>query len=60
VGRSLTTGIISIASDAFRDCSSLASVNITDVSAWCNIEFSSPFSNPLYNDEAELYLNGNE
>lgn len=56
----MSAGITLIDEQAFYGCSSLVSVNITDVSSWYNIEFCSPISNPLYNDKAELYLNGNE
>lgn len=43
---------------AFRNCSSLNAVNISDITAWCNIKFTTS-SNPLYN-AAHLYLNGVE
>ena len=35
-----------IESDAFYECMALAVVNIEDLSAWCNITFKSPSSNP--------------
>ena len=50
--------VTSIGDDAFRDCTSLKDVYITDVAAWCNISFSEYYSNPMYNG-ANLYLNGN-
>ena len=45
--------------DAFRSCSSIEKVYITDVAAWCNIDFGyySSTSNPLRSG-ADLYLNG--
>ena len=52
-------GITSIGFAAFSSCSSLTSVHITDLSAWCNITFESYSSNPL-NGGAKLYLNNNE
>ncbi|MBR2466818.1 MAG: leucine-rich repeat domain-containing protein [Clostridia bacterium] len=53
IGKNVTT----IGDGAFFGCSSLTSVYITDIAAWCGIEFESYDSNPL--DDAEnLYLNG--
>lgn len=49
----------SIASGAFQDCTSLASVHISDLFAWCNISFSGAWSNPLQYAH-HLYLNGEE
>ena len=54
IGSSVTT----IAEDAFYNCSSLARVDITDLETWCNIDFYSRLSSPLYYAE-KLYLNGN-
>ena len=48
--------VTSIGEWAFYDCSSLDVVHITDLSAWCRIDFTDTYSNPLclaYN----LYLN---
>ncbi len=42
---------------AFYSCSSLTSVNITDLATWCNIDFASDDSNPLYYAK-NLYTNG--
>ena len=42
---------------AFEDCNSLSSVHIKDVGAWCEIDFSDMYANPLH-DEATLYING--
>ena len=55
IGNSLT----SIGNYAFWKCSGLSSVNISDLAAWCNIEFSGIESNPLYYAH-HLYINGNE
>ena len=41
---------------AFCDCS-VESVHITDLSAWCKINFETPTANPLHSG-ARLYLNG--
>ncbi|MBR1809744.1 MAG: leucine-rich repeat domain-containing protein [Paludibacteraceae bacterium] len=62
--RSLTGVIIpnsvtSIGSKSFYECNSLKNVNITDISAWCNIEFGNASANPLYN-KGHLYLNEEE
>ena len=47
----------SISYSAFGGYSSLTSVYITDLEAWCNIKFSSSSANPLYYAD-NLYLNG--
>ena len=44
---------------SFSDCSKLKLVNISDIAAWCNINFASEKSNPLYYAE-KLYLNNKE
>ena len=49
--------IKSIGKDAFGECPELTSVHISNLSAWCNIDFSSYYSNPLYYAK-NLYLNG--
>jgi len=52
--------VTDIGEDAFIDCSSLNSVSITDIAAWCAINFESswsPYANPLYY-AGNLYLNG--
>ena len=52
----LPTSVTSIGSYAFSGCSNLKKVYIRDLTAWCNIDFGTTSSNPLY-DGAELYLN---
>ena len=47
-----------IGRNAFENCNNLASVHAPDVTSWCNINYTSSYSNPLYYD-CELYLNGN-
>ena len=42
---------------AFSECENLNRVNITDLSAWCDIVFESATANPLYHGR-NLYLNG--
>ncbi len=44
--------------NAFRDCSALERVNISDITAWANISFRDKRATPLSNDKAVLYLNG--
>ena len=51
--------LTSIGSGAFRDCSGLTSVHITDLESWCKIVFSGNDSNPLFYAH-HLYLNGEE
>ena len=58
---SITIGssVTSIGQNAFIGCGSLSKVRISDIAAWCNIDFFSDFSNPLYYAH-NLYLNGNK
>ena len=59
--------ITEIGYKAFDDCNSLQSVYISDLTAWCNVDFDlydrdgnySPNANPLFFAHA-LYLNGNK
>ena len=55
IGNSVT----SIGEGAFEDCTGLTRVNISDIAAWCNIEFVSIYTNPLYYC-GHLYLSGSE
>ncbi len=55
IGNSVT----SIGDAAFRYCSGLTEVNITDLSAWCKINFGSYYTNPLRYAK-KLKLNGTE
>ena len=55
IGNSVT----SIGKEAFYGCSGLTSVHISDIAAWCNIEFDGFYSNPLVYTH-HLYLNGEE
>ena len=48
--------ITSVGANAFYECNSLKKVNITDVAAWCSIEFSGWYSNPF--SKGDLYLDG--
>lgn len=50
-------GVASIGEYAFADCKRLNTVHITDIAAWCNIEFGDYSSNPLCYAH-KLYLNG--
>jgi hypothetical protein len=52
--------VTSIGTDAFKYCSSLASVYIEDLSAWCNITFINSSSNPLNDNGGKLYLDNKE
>ncbi len=51
----IPNSITSIDSWAFYNCSSLKKVYITDLTAWCNIDFKAGNANPLCN-EGGLYL----
>ena len=48
--------VTGIGDSAFWRCSSLTSVYITDIAAWCNIDFENEYSNPLYYAD-NLYVN---
>ena len=49
-------GVIEISDYAFENCSSLTEVYISDLSAWCRIDFGYTSANPLCNG-GKLYLN---
>lgn len=51
----LPAGLNSIGSDAFKD-SNCGKVNISDIKAWCGIDFANEYANPL--NSGTLYLNG--
>lgn len=53
----IPNSVTTIGRGAFSECSSLNRVNITDIQAWCNIDFGDSVSNPLYYAK-NLYLNG--
>jgi hypothetical protein len=50
--------VTSIYWDAFYGCDSLTSVHITDLAAWCNIDFENVHSNPLSSGNGYLYGQG--
>lgn len=58
---SVTIGnsVSSIGQDAFNECSALTEVNISDLSAWCKIDFYDYSASPLYYAK-KLKLNGEE
>ena len=51
--------VSSIGNNAFRGCTGLTSINISDLAAWCNILCSGYYANPLYFAH-HLFLNGSE
>lgn len=53
----IPSSVKKIGYSAFNDCKSLTKVNISDLAAWCNIDFGGWSSNPLYYAH-NLYLNG--
>ncbi len=48
--------VMSIRNSAFKDCTGLRAVYITDLAAWCKINFEDHLSNPLYYAH-NLYIN---
>ena len=48
--------VVSIGDFAFMGCDNLNVVKIEDLSAWCNIDFTPSYGNPLYFAD-ELYIN---
>ena len=55
----IPNSVTSMGEWAFCYCSGLTSVHISDIAAWCNIDFDDCYSNPLYYAH-HLYLNGEE
>ena len=51
--------VTSIGKEAFKNCTTLTSVHIIDLEAWCTIKFGDNDSNPLAYAH-HLYLNGEE
>ena len=52
----IPNSVTTIGNYAFYNCSSLNAVHISDIAAWCNIDFGNETANPLY-DARYLYLN---
>ena len=48
-----------ILTSVFKGCTGLSRVDITDIAAWCNIDFGDDYANPL-SYAHNLYLNGNK
>lgn len=57
VSVNIPQNLTSIEDDAFSGCHNLDKVDISDLAAWCKIDFSTISSNPL-NNKGSLLLNG--
>ena len=55
----IPSSLANVGSWAFSNCSGLTAVHISNLTAWCNIEFINEYSNPLYNAH-HLFLSGSE
>jgi len=55
----IPTSVTSIGKDAFDQCHGIKSVYISDLSAWCKIDFGNGKANPL-NGVDNFYVNGDE
>ena len=55
----IPNSITAIGYNAFNSCVGLTVVNISDLSAWCNIEFENTYANPL-SYASKLKLNNSE
>ena len=55
----IPSSVTSVGAMAFLECNKLERVDITNMMAWCNIDFGSIDANPLYYAK-HLYLNGSE
>ena len=55
----IPNSVTTIGESAFQRCGNLKEVHITDLAAWCNIDFGNEYSSPLYAaNTSKLYLNG--
>ena len=53
----IPSSVTGFGDEAFYGCSGLTAVYIEDLTTWCNMEFATPESNPLYYAK-NLYLHG--
>lgn len=52
----ISSEITKIGNGAFAGCTALKEVHITDIAAWCAVEFADYYANPLYYSNS-IYLN---
>ncbi|MBQ4086908.1 MAG: leucine-rich repeat protein [Clostridia bacterium] len=53
----IPASVTHIGSNAFYECKNMKKLHITDIGAWCNINFENKETNPMYYTEG-MYLNG--
>ncbi|MBR6022468.1 MAG: leucine-rich repeat domain-containing protein, partial [Kiritimatiellae bacterium] len=58
-GVELPAGLARIGKEAFAGCTNLSAVHISDLAAWCGIDFWNAYANPLFYAH-RLYLDGAE
>ena len=56
----MPSSITIVYAEAFKDCGNVKRVDISDLAAWCKTEFRGTLANPIFYNNAKLYLNNKE